>query len=93
MRANGLVNGTFELGGEHVDLKAIKRPVLNIMAERDHIVPLAAAEPLLGLVGSDEKEELRLAAGHAGLVAGRKAAKVTLPGIADWFKEHSEEIP
>ena len=59
------------------------------MAERDHIVPLAAAEPLIGLVGSKEKEELRLAAGHAGLVAGRKAAKVTLPGIAGWFKEHS----
>ena len=45
---------------------AIKRPVLNIMAERDHIVPLAAAEPMLDLVGSEEKEELRLAAGHAG---------------------------
>ncbi len=90
VRANGLVNGTFELGGERVDLKSITRPVLNIMAERDHIVPLAAAEPLLGLVGSKEKEELRLAAGHAGLVAGRKAAKVTLPGIAGWFKDHSE---
>ena len=92
VRANGLVNGTFELGGESGDLKSITRPVLNIMAERDHIVPLAAAEPLIGLVGSEEKEELRLAAGHAGLVAGRKAAKVTLPGIAGWFKEHSEEI-
>jgi polyhydroxyalkanoate synthase subunit PhaC len=66
--------------------------VLNIMAERDHIVPLAAAEPVLDLVGSEEKEELRLAAGHAGLVAGRKASKVTLPGIAGWFKDHSEEI-
>jgi len=92
VRANGLVEGTFELGGERVDLKAITRPVLNIMAERDHIVPLAAAEPVLDLVGSKEKEELRLAAGHAGLVAGRKAAKVTLPGIAGWFKEQSEEI-
>ena len=92
VRPNGLMEGTFELGGERVDLGAIKRPVLNIMAERDHIVPLAAAEPVLDLVGSEEKEELRLAAGHAGLVAGRKAAKVTLPGIAGWFKEHSEEI-
>jgi polyhydroxyalkanoate synthase subunit PhaC len=90
VRANGLVNGTFELGGERVDLQAITRPVLNIMAERDHIVPLAAAEPVLDLVGAKEKEELRLAAGHAGLVAGRKAAKVTLPGIAGWFKEHSD---
>ena len=41
------------------------------MAERDHIVPLAAAEPLPGLVGSQDAEELRLAAGHVGLVAGR----------------------
>jgi polyhydroxyalkanoate synthase subunit PhaC len=90
VRPNGLVNGTFELGGEKVDLKNITRPVLNIMAERDHIVPLAAAEPLLSLVGSEEKEELRLAAGHAGLVAGRKAAKVTLPSIAGWFKERSD---
>jgi polyhydroxyalkanoate synthase len=92
VRPNGLMEGTFELGGERVDLGAITRPVLNIMAERDHIVPLAAAEPVLDLVGSAETEELRLAAGHAGLVAGRKAAKVTLPGIAGWFKEHSEEI-
>jgi len=90
VRRNGLVEGTFELGGETVDLKKITRPVLNIMAERDHIVPLAAAEPLLDLVGAEEKDELRLAAGHAGLVAGRKAAKVTLPGIAGWFKEHSD---
>ena len=89
MRGNGLVEGTFELGGERVDLRAIRRPVLNIMAERDHIVPLAAAEPVLDLVGSDEAEELRLSAGHAGLVAGRKAAKVTLPGIAGWIAEHS----
>ena len=45
---------------------------------------------VLDLVGAREKEELRLSAGHAGLVAGRKAQKVTLPGIAGWFKEHSD---
>ena len=46
VRRNALMEGTLELGGERVDLGAITRPVLNIMAERDHIVPLAAAEPL-----------------------------------------------
>jgi polyhydroxyalkanoate synthase len=40
------------------------------------------------LVGSDDATELRLAAGHVGLVAGRSAAKVTLPGIADWIRAH-----
>jgi polyhydroxyalkanoate synthase len=91
VRKNALMEGTFELGGERVDLGAIRRPVLNIMAERDHIVPLAAAEPVIDLVGSEETEELRLSAGHAGLVAGRKAAKVTLPGIAGWIADHSEK--
>ena len=70
------------------DWSAIDMPVLNVMAERDHIVPLAAAEPLARLL--PQTEELRLAAGHVGLVAGRAAAKVTLPGIAGWIAEHSE---
>ena len=92
VRNNALMEGTLVLSGEKVDLKAIKWPVLNIMAERDHIVPLAAAEPIVGLVGSKDTEELRLSAGHAGLVAGRKAAKVTLPSIAGWIADHSDKV-
>jgi polyhydroxyalkanoate synthase subunit PhaC len=92
VRRNGLMDASLELGGEKVDLGAIRYPVLNIMAERDHIVPLAAAEPLVGLVGSEEAEELRLSAGHVGLVAGRAAAKVTLPGIAGWIADRSAEV-
>jgi polyhydroxyalkanoate synthase len=60
------------------------------MAERDHIVPLAAAEPVAALI--DQTDELRLGAGHVGLVAGRAAAKVTLPGIAGWIADHSEPV-
>jgi poly[(R)-3-hydroxyalkanoate] polymerase subunit PhaC len=90
VRRNALVEGSLELGGQRVDLAAIRCPVLNVVAERDHIVPLAAAEPVPRLVGSEEAEELRLAAGHVGLVAGRAAAKVTLPGIAGWIADHSE---
>jgi len=72
----------------HTDFGALRMPVLNVMAERDHIVPLAAAEPLARLL--PQTQELRLAAGHVGLVAGRAAAKVTLPGIAGWIADHSE---
>jgi polyhydroxyalkanoate synthase len=92
VRRNALMDGSLELGGERVDLSAIRCPVLNVMAERDHIVPLAAAEPVPRLVGSAEADELRLAAGHVGLVAGRAAAKVTLPGIAGWIAAHSERV-
>jgi polyhydroxyalkanoate synthase len=92
VRGNALMEGTLELGGERVDLGRIRCPVLNVIAERDHIVPLPAAEPVTRLVGSEEAEELRLTAGHVGLVAGRAAAKVTLPGIAGWIADHSEPV-
>ena len=92
VRRNALMEGSLELGGERVDLGAIRCPLLNVVAERDHIVPLPAAEPVPRLVGSEEAEELRLAAGHVGLVAGRAAAKVTLPGIAGWIADHSEPV-
>jgi polyhydroxyalkanoate synthase subunit PhaC len=81
VRGNGLMQR---------DLSEITVPVLNVMAERDHIVPLPAAEPVARLL--PQTEELRLAAGHVGLVAGRSAAKVTLPGIANWIAHHSEAI-
>ena len=92
VRRNALRDGSLVLGGEPVDLGAIRCPLLNVMAERDHIVPLPAAEPVTRLVGSDEADELRLGAGHVGLVAGRAAAKVTLPGIADWITTHSDTV-
>jgi polyhydroxyalkanoate synthase len=88
VRDNALMAGTLELGGRRVDLGEVRCPVLSIVAERDHIVPLRAAEPLPRLVGASDASELRLHAGHVGLVAGRSAAKVTLPGIAGWIREH-----
>jgi polyhydroxyalkanoate synthase len=87
---NALVEGQVELGGEKVDLKAVTCPFLNVMAEKDNIVPVAAVEPLTPLVGSADAEDLRLDAGHVGLAASRTAAKVTLPRIADWVIRHSD---
>jgi polyhydroxyalkanoate synthase subunit PhaC len=85
VRANGLMDGTV------ADLSRIRRPALNVLAKRDHIVPRPAAEPIPRLLGGGA-DELQLDAGHVGLVAGRAAAKVTLPGIVDWIVEHSEAL-
>ena len=83
VRRNGLMDGTV------ADLSAIRCPALNVLAKRDHIVPRASAEPIPRLLGGGA-DELQLDAGHVGLVAGRAAAKVTLPGIVDWIVAHSE---
>ena len=49
-----------------------------------------ASAPLLGLVGSPDKHELRLDAGHIGLVVGRTAARTTIPTIIEFVKQRSE---
>jgi polyhydroxyalkanoate synthase len=61
-----------------------------VLGLRDHIVPLAAAAPLIDLVGSADKQELRLDAGHVGLMVGRTAARNTLPTLIDFLKQRSE---
>jgi polyhydroxyalkanoate synthase subunit PhaC len=91
-RQNAFMEGALHLGGRPVDLGQITCPLLNVIAERDHIVPSASAGPVIDLVGSETADELRLPAGHVGLVAGRQAAKTTIPTIVEWLRAHSESL-
>lgn len=90
IRDNALVKGRMPLGGRTVSLQAIRCPYLNVVAEKDNIVPVQSAEPLAGLVGSQDVETLRLRTGHIGYVVGRSAARETIPGIIAWILKHSE---
>ncbi len=92
IRDNAMMNDTLRLHGRPVHLRSITCPFLNVVAERDHIVPPAAATPLLDLVGSTTKEELRLQAAHVGLVAGRTANKVTLPTMIEFLQRRSDRL-
>jgi len=87
---NAIVNDTLLLGGDRVTLSAITVPFLTVLATRDHIVPEASAAPLIDLVGSPDKHELRLDAGHVGLLVGRGATKTTIPTIIEFLIERSE---
>jgi polyhydroxyalkanoate synthase subunit PhaC len=90
VRDNSLADGTVALGKREVSLGDITCPFLNVYCTRDELVPPRSAVPLTGLVGSEDVTELCLESGHVGLVAGRQAAKVARPQIADWIRAHSE---
>jgi polyhydroxyalkanoate synthase len=85
VRRNQLMTGRVRLGGRQVRLDAITSPVLNVMAEKDDLVPIAAAEPLRKVVRSRDYQELRIPAGHVALVTGRLGRTRTVPAIIDWF--------
>jgi polyhydroxyalkanoate synthase len=86
---NALVEGGLNLSGRTIELASIRCPILNVIAERDHVVPVEASEPLTALSSSDDATDLRLPMGHMTLLAGREAMKTTVPTVIDWMKEHS----
>ena len=90
VRDNSLAEGKVALGKREVSLDDIRCPFFNVYCNRDEIVPPRSAAPLTGLVGSEDVTELCLDSGHVGLVAGRQAAKVARPQIADWIRAHSD---
>src|SRR3990172_10521826 len=83
MWENKLMRGTMTIGGRTVNTKAITCPVLNVMAEHDHIAPYAATQPLLSLVGSDDTEDVVIKGGHVSLVAGKNAVGRLWPKVSD----------
>ena len=78
-----------EVGGRRVDLGTITVPFLHVAAEHDHIVPTAASAPLVGMVGSKDKNEIVLKGGHVSLVAGGNAIKRLWPNLVEWLGTRS----
>jgi polyhydroxyalkanoate synthase len=86
---NKLMKGELEVGGKRVDLRRIKAPVLNAMAQHDHIAPYDATHELTSLVGSEDKEDLLLKGGHVSLVAGPNAVIRLWPKVNEWLSVRS----
>ena len=89
LRGNQLVRGQWTLGGQRVDLGAIRVPFLHLLAQEDHITPYASSRDLVQLVGSADKQELILKGGHVGLVAGRGAELRMWPALDAWLAPKS----
>jgi polyhydroxyalkanoate synthase len=86
---NDLMRGAMTVGGRTVDLSRITVPFLHVTAEHDHIVPAAASEPLIEMVGSADKQAVVLKGGHVSLIAGGNAIKRLWPQIDRWLGERS----
>ncbi len=86
---NLLIKNEMELNGKRIDLKKISMPLLNVMAEFDHLVPNEASKPLNDAVSSSDKETLVFPTGHIGIFVGSKSQKEVCPRISEWLKPRS----
>lgn len=82
---NGLFTGDLEVGGRKADLANITVPMLHVLAEHDHIVPLTAAQPLVARVSSTDKSEYIIKGGHVSIVAGANAQHRLWPKLDAWL--------
>ncbi|MFT6436875.1 MAG: polyhydroxyalkanoate synthase [Candidatus Azotimanducaceae bacterium] len=89
MWANKLFEGNLVIDGMSANLADIKIPIMNAIAEHDHIAPYKATKPLLEKVGSEDTHEIVLKGGHVSLIAGPNAVRRLWPEIDRWLSERS----
>lgn len=89
-RNDRLMQGTWVMRGEKVDVSRIKANLMTVIASDDHITPPCQSETVQDKVSSLDKELFRIPGGHIGIMAGSAAARTTWPHINKWLAARSE---
>jgi polyhydroxyalkanoate synthase len=87
---NLLVANEMKIGNEIIDLSKIKIPLLNIVAEEDHLVSPQCSASLNDAVSSFDKRLMRFHTGHVGLIASSYSQNNVLPKVGQWIKARSQ---
>lgn len=87
---NLFVKNELKLGDEVIDLSKIKVPLLNIVADEDHLVSPQCSAPLNDMVSSVDKRLMRFHTGHVGLIASLYSQNNVLPKVGQWLKARSQ---
>lgn len=87
---NALMDGTFTVDGERIDLARITAPTLTIAARRDHIAPWESVAVLHDLISSADRQLIVLESGHIGMVVGSDAHTQLWPRLGAWLEQRAE---
>ena len=87
---NLLVKNELKLGDKIVDLSTIKVPLLNIIADEDHLVSPQCSAPLNDVVSSTDRRLMRFHTGHVGLIASLYSQNNVLPKVGQWLMARSQ---
>lgn len=82
---NKLIKGELKIGDKQVDLNQIQMPILNIYAEKDHLVPPSSSLALEKYIATDDYTVLSFPVGHVGIYVSRKVQKNLPLAIVNWL--------
>ena len=86
---NKLYRNELTLNGKSVDLENIDMPVLNIIAEYDHLIPPDASRPFNEVVASDDTTLMEFPTGHIGMSVSSRSHDELWPDVCRWFEARS----
>jgi polyhydroxyalkanoate synthase len=87
---NLLVKNEMKLRDKILDLSTIKVPLLNIIADEDHLVSPQCSAPLNDIVSSTDKRLMKFHTGHVGLIASLYSQNNVLPKVGQWLMARSQ---
>lgn len=90
VRDNRLAENRIVTARGALDFTSIACPVMNAVGTADHIVPIESNRPVLDIV--PRVDDLMFDAGHVGLLLGKRAHGVSIPGMIDWIASHSDVV-
>lgn len=86
---NLFAQNMLQIGPNVIDLRKIDVPLLNIVAEHDHLVTPESSLALNNLISSSDNTFMSFPTGHVGLCASTFAQKEVWPKIIHWLGERS----
>ena len=87
---NLLVKNEMKIGDNIIDLSKILVPLLNIVAEEDHLVSPQCSVALNDSVSSLDKRLMHFHTGHVGLIASSYSQNNVLPKVGQWLRVRSQ---
>jgi polyhydroxyalkanoate synthase len=87
---NALYENELELDGQDVDLGELDMPILQIVAEYDHLIPPTASKPFNEVVPSDDTEIKEFPTGHIGMSVSSRSHEELWPDVCEWFDAHQD---
>ena len=90
-QGNKLIKGEVMIGDKQVNLGNICAPILNLYAEKDHLVTPESSLALGKYVGTKDYIVRSFPVGHVGMYVSSKVQKSLPPAIAEWLRSRGEE--
>lgn len=85
---NLLIKNQMKINSHRIDLGKISCPLLNILAQYDHLIPIFSGRALGRVYSGKNYQEIIFPSTHIGLAVSKKAHLNLWPRVGEWLKDN-----